>query len=68
MSYFLAIDTPFGKRKALSRYLYPTRTEARDALRARQREAAVSVADRMSIQDADHEPGRSILTARHGFA
>lgn len=55
--YFLAIET-LGGRKAVNRWLYPTKREAEEAARGRD----------LIVMDAEHDPGRSILKARHGFS
>ena len=65
MSYFLAIYTSMGQIKARDRTLYKTKSEAASAARQLLREQPNC---NVCIQDADHEPGKSILAARHGFA
>lgn len=62
MSYFIKMRHPHGGWKPVGRVLYPTKAEA------------VAEAERLNLQahgqfaaeDADHEPGRSLLRNRDG--
>lgn len=56
--YFLAYNGPFGK-KAINHWLYPNKG---DAMRAAAGRANISV------EDADHEPGRGGLMSRQWFS
>lgn len=66
MSYFISIKTlgpvpgnPCG-RKAINRMLYPTKAEARrECARLNMRQTG-----EFRVEDADREPGRTILRAR----
>ncbi len=62
MSYFLAIEGPFG-RKPLGRTLYPTKQEALSA--AARKAASSDYSLTFLVMDADHEPGKSLLRDRH---
>lgn len=67
MSYFIAMNTTSGW-KARNRNLYPTKAEAETRLQELVRVSKVEDVDRFRVFDAEHEPGRSILKTRHGFA
>ena len=66
MSYFIAIRAPKDEHgwKATSRMIYPTKPEAEQAMAHLQ----LNVLGEFKIMDADHNPGKTILERRHGFA
>lgn len=63
--YFIAYES-FQEWRPRNRWLYPTKREAEEALAQILRESAPIYRNRYKVEDADHEPGRSILK-RAGF-
>lgn len=62
MSWFIARENPFGVRKPIDGGIYATKAEAKTALWVRTLECATAEqAARLSILDADHDPGRTII-------
>ena len=61
--YFIAAKSRNGW-KAINRQLFPTKADAQLQIDVGYRHSTMEY----KVMDADHEPGKSILKARHGFA